>query len=84
MTKLIASMAAVSMFVAASLPAFAATTHKSAEAVCKETVKKEHTPASRMDSFMKSCVEKHTQAHIRGGMETSTPSTGTSGGTTTK
>lgn len=64
MKKLVIAAAAIAMFSAASAgTVMAKEKANSANAYCSKLAKKHHVTADKMDSYMKTCVEKHEKKH---------------------
>ncbi len=59
MKKLVIVAAAIAMFSAASGTVMAKAKGDKATAYCTKLAKKHHVTADKMESYMKTCVEKH-------------------------
>ncbi len=64
MKNAIVTTTLLTLALAGGSPLFAADTaaQKSAEATCKAQAEKEHVSKDKLDAYMKSCMQKHSQA----------------------
>ncbi|MBI1424138.1 MAG: hypothetical protein GC149_11770 [Gammaproteobacteria bacterium] len=65
MKKLVIIAAALAMFSAASGTVMAKEKMDKATAYCTKLAKKHHVTADKMESYMKTCVEKHEKKHMK-------------------
>jgi len=65
MKKLVTVVAALAMFSAASGTVMAKEKVDKATAYCSKIAKKHHVTADKMESYMKTCVEKHNKKYMK-------------------
>lgn len=65
MKKLVIVAAVVGMFFAASGTVMAKSKANKATAYCSKLAKKHHVTKDKMESYMKTCVEKHQKKHSK-------------------
>ena len=63
MKKFVIAAATVAMLSAITGSVMAAEKVDKATAYCEKMAKKHHITADKMDSYMKSCVDKHNKSH---------------------
>ena len=65
MKKLVIVAAVIAMFSLASTGTVMAKSKESAQDYCTKQAKKHHVTADKMESYMKTCVEKHEKKHMK-------------------
>ncbi len=64
MNRIVATTVAMAFALSAASPLFAAdkSSTKTPEQICKAQAKKQHVSKSKLDAYLKTCVEKHTKS----------------------
>ena len=73
MKKLIIVAASIAMLSAITGSAMAAVKVDKATAYCEKMAKKHHVTEDKMESYMKSCVEKHNKSHKKAAAKPAAP-----------
>jgi len=77
MKKLAIVAAAIAMFSVASTGTVMAKSKESAKEYCTKMAKKHHVTADKMESYMKTCVEKHEKKHKKAAEKPAAPAAST-------
>ena len=77
MKKLVIVAAVIAMFSLASTGTVMAKSKESAQDYCTKQAKKHHVTADKMDSYMKTCVEKHEKKHKKAAAKPAAPAAST-------
>ena len=77
MKKLVIVAAVIAMFSLASTVTVMAKSKESAQDYCTKQAKKHHVTVDKMDSYMKTCVEKHEKKHKKAAAKPAAPAAST-------
>lgn len=77
MKKLVIVAAVIAMFSLASTGTVMAKSKESAQDYCTKQAKKHHVTVDKMDSYMKTCVEKHEKKHKKAAAKPAAPAAST-------
>jgi TctA family transporter len=73
MKKLAIVAAVIAMFSVAATGTVMAKSKESAQDYCTKQAKKHHVTAEKMESYMKTCVEKHEKKHKKAAAKPAAP-----------